>query len=317
MRRRGVLAALPAAAILARVARAGAPMQIVTTIAQIADVASRLAGDRASVRALMGEGVDPHTYRPTRADILALRRADLVLANGLHLEAQLDDFLAALERERPVVRLAERLPRERLLANPTFQSRFDPHVWMEVGLWRAVADLVRDELVRLDPEGEAGIRERAAAFDRELAALERYVRDVLASIPGPQRVVISAHDAFNYFGRAYDLEVIGIQGLSTESEAGLAEIEELVRLIVGRGVAAVFVESSVAERNVKALVEGAAARGHRLRIGGQLFSDAMGAPGSYEGTYVGMIDHNATVITRALGGEAPARGMAGRLSLVE
>ncbi len=317
MRRRRVLAALPALAILPHLARAGAPLRIVTTIAQIADVAARLAGERAQVRSLMGEGVDPHTYRQTRADVLALRRADLVLANGLHLEAQLDDFLSELARERPVLRLAERLPRERLLENAEFASRFDPHVWMEVDLWRAVVELVRDELIRLDPAGEAAFRERAAAFDADLVALERYVRDVLATIPRAKRVVVSAHDAFNYFGRAYDLDVIGIQGLSTESEAGLAEIEALVRLIVERGVEAVFVESSVAERNVRALVEGAAARGHRLRIGGQLFSDAMGAPGTYEGTYVGMIDHNATVVTRALGGRAPARGMAGRLTLVE
>lgn len=316
MRRRRVLGALPALAILPHLARAGAQLRIVTTIAQIADVASRLAGERAQLRSLMGEGVDPHTYRQTRADVLVLRRADLVLANGLHLEAQLDDFLSELARERPVLRLAERLPRERLLENAEFASRFDPHVWMEVDLWRAVVELVRDELIRLDPAGEAASRERAAAFDAELVALERYVRDVLATIPRAKRVVISAHDAFNYFGRAYDLDVIGIQGLSTESEAGLAEIEALVRLIVERGVEAVFVESSVAERNVKALVEGAAARGHRLRIGGQLFSDAMGAPGTYEGTYVGMIDHNATVVTRALGGRAPARGMAGRLALV-
>ena len=307
LRRRRVLGALPALAILPHLARAGAQLRIVTTIAQIADVASRLAGERAQLRSLMGEGVDPHTYRQTRADGLVLRRADLVLANGLHLEAQLDDFLSELARERPVLRLAERLPRERLLENAEFASRFDPHVWMEVDLWRAVVELVRDELIRLDPAGEAASRERAAAFDAELVALERYVRDVLATIPRAKRVVISAHDAFNYFGRAYDLDVIGIQGLSTESEAGLAEIEALVRLIV---------ESSGAERNVKALVEGAAARGHRLRIGGQLFSDAMGAPGTYEGTYVGMIDHNATVVTRALGGRAPARGMAGRLALV-
>lgn len=317
MRRRRVLGALSALMILPHLARAGSPLRIVTTIAQIADVASRLAGERAQVRALMGEGVDPHTYRQTRADILALRRADLVLANGLHLEAQLDDFLSELARERPVLRLAELLPRERLLENPEFASRFDPHVWMEVDLWRFVVGLVRDALLRLDPAGEAAIRERAAAFDAELVALERYVRDVLATIPRAKRVVISAHDAFNYFGRAYDLDVIGIQGLSTESEAGLAEIEALVRLIVERGVEAVFVESSVAERNVRALVEGAAARGHRLRIGGQLFSDAMGPPGTYEGTYVGMIDHNATVITRALGGRAPARGMSGRLALLE
>jgi manganese/zinc/iron transport system substrate-binding protein len=237
-----------------------------------------------------------------------------VLANGLGLEAQLEDLLDALAREKPVIRLAERLPVERLLAHPEFAGKFDPHIWMDVGLWRELVDVVRDELARLDPPDAAGYAERARVYRAELDALEDYVRGVLASVPAERRVLITAHDAFGYFGRAYGFEVRGIQGLSTESEAGLSEIEGLVRLIVERGIGAVFVESSVAERNVKALVEGAAARGRAVRIGGRLFSDAMGAPGTWEGTYVGMIDHNVTVIARALGGEAPPRGMAGRLA---
>lgn len=314
MLRRRVLATLLATSLVPAAARGAGRLTIVTTIAQIADLAGRISGDRAEVRSLMGEGVDPHTYRQTRADVLALRRADLVLANGLGLEAQLDDLLDALAREKPVIRLAERLPVERLLAHPAFASKFDPHIWMDVALWRELVDVVRDELARLDPPDAAGYAERARVYRAELDALEEYVRSVLASVPAERRVLITAHDAFGYFGRAYGFEVRGIQGLSTESEAGLSEIEGLVRLIVERGIGAVFVESSVAERNVKALVEGAAARGRAVRIGGRLFSDAMGAPGSWQGTYVGMIDHNVTVIARALGGEAPPRGMAGRLA---
>lgn len=314
MLRRRVLATLLATTVVPASVRGAGPLRVVTTIAQIADLAARIAGERAEVRALVGEGSDPHTYRQTRADVQALRRADLVLANGLHLEAQLLDLLDALARDKPVVRLAERLPRERLLAHPDFAGKFDPHVWMDVALWRELVAVGRDELVRLDPPGAAGYGERAAAYAAELQALERYVWAVLGSVPSERRVLITAHDAFGYFGRAYGFEVLGIQGLSTESEAGLAQIERLVRLIVERRIGAVFVETSVAERNVQALVEGAAARGHRVRIGGRLFSDAMGAPGSYEGTYVGMIDHNATVIARALGGEAPPRGMHGRLA---
>jgi manganese/zinc/iron transport system substrate-binding protein len=313
--RRRVLSTLLAATLLPVAPRAATPLQIVTTIAQIADLASRIAGERAQVRSLMGEGVDPHTYRPTRADVAALRRADLVLANGLRLEAQLDELLAVLAREKPVLLLAERLPPERLLGHPEFPGKYDPHVWNDVGLWRELVAVVRDELVRLDPAGARGYAERARAYEAELAALEAYVRDVLASVPADRRVLVSAHDAFGYFGRAYGFEVIGIQGLSTESEAGLAGIERIVRLLVDRRIEAVFVESSVSERNVLALVEGAAARGHTVRIGAQLFSDAMGAPGTYEGTYVGMIDHNATVIARALGGTAPPRGWRGRLAL--
>ncbi len=315
MLRRRVLPTLLATSLFSAVALgATRRLTIVTTIAQIADLAGRIAGVRAEVRSLMGEGVDPHTYRQTRPDVLALRRADLVLANGLGLEAQLEDLLGALAREKPVIRLAERLPVQRLLAHPEFVSKFDPHVWMDVALWRELVDVVRDELARLDPADAAGYAERARAYRTELDALEAYARSVLASVPSERRVLITAHDAFGYFGRAYGFEVRGIQGLSTESEAGLSEIERLVRLIVERGIGAVFVESSVAERNVKALVEGAAARGWTVRIGGRLFSDAMGAPGTWQGTYVGMIDHNVTLIARALGGEAPARGMAGRLA---
>ncbi|BCX17800.1 MAG: manganese transporter [Geminicoccaceae bacterium] len=316
MLRRRALLALLASSALANTAQGGAPLQIVATIGQIADLASRLAGERAVVRALMGEGVDPHTYRQTRADVLTLRRADLVLAVGLWLEAQLVDLLTALATEKPVLLLAERLPPERLLAHPDFPGKFDPHVWMDVALWSELVPILEVELARLDPADAAGYRERARAYRAELAALERYVRRVLATVPPERRVLVTAHDAFGYFGRAYGFEVHGIQGLSTESEAGLAEIERLVRLIVERRIGAVFVESSVAERNVRALVEGAAARGHEVRIGGQLFSDAMDAPGTYEGTYVGMIDHNVTVIARALGGEAPPRGMNGRLATV-
>ncbi len=313
MRRRRALATLVATMLVPVTTRAGGTLRIVTTIAQIADAVARIAAERGSVLSLMGEGVNPHTYRPTRADVLALRRADLVLANGLHLEAQLDDLLRELAREKPVVRLAERLPPERLLERREFAGSYDPHVWMDVRLWRELVTELRDALIRLDPAGEPGFRARAAAYAAELETLDGYVRTVLATVPPEQRILVTAHDAFGYFGRAYALEVVGIQGISTESEAGLAEIERLVRLIVERRVPAVFVESSVSERNVRALVEGAAARGHRVRIGGALFSDAMGAPGTYEGTYVGMIDHNATVIARALGGEAPPRGLHGRL----
>lgn len=298
-----------------RWAAAAGPLQVVTTIAQLADTARRLGGDRLEVRSLMGEGVDPHTYRQTRSDIATLRRADLVLWNGLYLEAQMEDLLRELGREKPVVPLAERLPPELLLGHPAYPGKFDPHVWMDVSLWRRIGEIARDVLSEVDRDGAGLYRSNAAAWLAELDELEAYVRRVLATVPERERVVISAHDAFNYFGRAYGYEVIGIQGLSTESEAGLAEVEKLVALIVERRIKAVFVETSVADRNVKALVEGAAARGHTVRIGGSLFSDAMGAPGTYEGTYVGMLDHNATVIARALGGEAPPQGMRGQLQL--
>jgi manganese/zinc/iron transport system substrate-binding protein len=297
----------------ARPSLAAAPLDVVATIAQIGEAVERIGGERVSARSLMGEGVDPHTYRQTRSDIAALSRADAIFWNGLYLEAQLAKLLADMGTRKPVVAVAEALPADRLLQSPDFPGKFDPHVWMVPALWSLAVAAVRDGLIAADPDGEPVYRANAEAYLAEIAAVDVYARQVLATVPEARRIVISSHDAFGYFGRAFGFEVIGIQGLSTESEAGLGQIERLVDLLVERKVPAVFVESSVSERNVRALVEGAEARGHEVRVGGQLFSDAMGAPGTYTGTYVGMLDSNVTVIARALGGDAPARGLHGRL----
>jgi manganese/zinc/iron transport system substrate-binding protein len=312
--KRGFLGGLVAAAALAGAARAQAPLAVVATTGMIADAARRVGGDAVTVRALMGPGVDPHAHRPTRSDIAALAGADLVLWHGLYLEAQMEPFLRDLGARKPVVAVAEALPRDRLLAHDEYPDRFDPHVWMDPDLWASVVAVVRDALVAARPEAAESFRAAADAHLAELRALSAYARAALASVPPRSRVLVTAHDAFGYVGAAYDYEVVGIQGISTESEAGLARIAELVELLVARGVRAVFVETSVSDRNVRALIEGAAARGHAVEIGGELFSDAMGEEGTWEGSYLGMIDHNATVIARALGGEAPARGMAGRLA---
>jgi manganese/zinc/iron transport system substrate-binding protein len=313
--RRTMLAAVALAAALPLAAPAAAePLTIVTTTSQIADMARNVAGERATVSALMGEGVDPHLYRQTRADVAAMRNADLVLFNGLYLEAGLEDFLLELGRQQPVIALAERLPADRLLTDEDYPDKHDPHVWMDVSLWASLVDEIEAILSEADPAGAELFAANAEAYRSELETLDAYVRDSIASIPENARVLVTAHDAFNYLAAAYDIEVMGIQGLSTESEAGLARIGELVDLLVEREIGAVFVESSVADRNIRALVEGAAARGHSVGIGGELFSDAMGAPDTYEGTYVGMLDHNATVMTRALGGVAPETGLNGRLT---
>jgi manganese/zinc/iron transport system substrate-binding protein len=307
-------AALAAGALGAAPASAEAPVAVVATTGMIADAARQVGGAHVEVRALMGPGVDPHAYRQTRTDILALTRADLVLWHGLYLEAQMEEFLLDLARDRNVVAVAEALPRDALIAHDDYENRFDPHVWMDPALWAEVVVAVRDALIATRPGAEAAFRANAEAHLAEIAALGAYARDALASTPEGNRVLVTSHDAFNYFGAAYGFDVLGIQGISTESEAGLNRIAELVDTLVARGVGAVFVESSVSDRNIRALIEGAAARGHEVIIGGELYSDAMGAPGTYEGTYVGMIDHNATIIARALGGQAPAGGMAGRLA---
>lgn len=289
-------------------------LEIVATTGMIADAVTQVGGDRIAVSALMGPGVDPHTYRQTRSDIAAMTRADAVFWHGLYLEAQLEEFLGTLAKRRAVVALAQALPKEALLRHDEYKDRFDPHVWMDPALWADVVNAARDALTGVDPAGREIYAANAARHVGELEALKAYASRALASVPPASRVLVTAHDAFAYFGRAYGFEVMGIQGISTESEAGLKRVEELVAILVQRKIKAIFVESSVSDRNVRALIEGAAAKGHQVVIGGELFSDAMGAPGTYEGTYLGMHDHNVTVITRALGGDAPMRGMKLRLS---
>ena len=306
--RRTLLAALAALA-LPLAAAAQDRLTVVATTGMIADAAREVGGDHVAVQALMGPGVDPHSYRQTRSDIVAMTRADLVLWHGLYLEAQLEDFLLDLAGRKPVVAVAEALPRNLLIGHDDYDDKLDPHVWMNPNLWARVVTRIRDALIEAAPEHEAAFAANAQAHLAELEALATYTTRVLASVPADDRVLLTSHDAFNYFGSAYGFEVIGIQGISTESEAGLQRIAELVDLLVERDIRAVFVETSVSDRNIRALVEGAAARGHAVEIGGELYSDAMGPPGTYEGTYLGMIDHNATTIARALGGDAPERGM--------
>lgn len=295
-------------------ARAEPPLSVVATTGMIADAARQIGGDRVSVRALMGPGVDPHAYRQTRSDIAAMVRADLVLWHGLYLEAQMEEFMKELGARKPVVAVAESLPRELLISHVDYSDKFDPHVWMDPRLWSQVVERVHEALAAARPEDAEVFAANAKAYQDELARLADYSDTVFASVPETARVLVTAHDAFSYFGRAQGFEVLGIQGISTQSEAGLQRVAELVDILVQRKIGAVFVESSVSDRSVRALIEGAASRGHTVVIGGELFSDAMGAEGTYEGTYPGMIDHNATIISRALGGEAPERGMAGRLT---
>lgn len=289
-------------------------LKVVATTGMIGDAAKRIGGDAVTVRTLMGPGVDPHAYRQTRTDIVAMTKADLVLWHGLYLEAQLQDFMRSLAKKRKVVAVAEALPKNLLLSHDDYKDKFDPHVWMAPKLWSKVILAVRDALIEELPAKRAAFEANSVQHLEEVAKLANYTQKVLASVPAESRILLTAHDAFNYFGTAYGFEVIGIQGISTESEAGLRRVAELVDTLVSRNIKAVFVESSVSDRNVRAVIEGAAARGHKVEIGGELFSDAMGPDGTYEGSYIGMIDHNATTITHALGGKAPDRGMSGRLS---
>lgn len=306
-----IVMALPLAAtrVLAE-----APLKVVATTGMIADAARQVGGDHVEVKGLMGPGVDPHAYRQTRSDIVAMTRADLVLWHGLYLEAQMEEFFHDLARKRNVVAVAEGLDKSLLRAHDDYDDKYDPHVWMTPVLWKEVVVQVQKALTETRPEAAEVFAANAAAHLAELDQLIAYGAGTLKEVPEEARVLITAHDAFGYFGKDYGFEVLGIQGISTQSEAGLNRIGELVDVLVERKITAVFVESSVSDRSMRALIEGAAAKGHKVTVGGELFSDAMGADGTYEGTYIGMLDHNITTIAAALGADVPDRGMAGKLS---
>jgi manganese/zinc/iron transport system substrate-binding protein len=246
-------------------AQAPKKLKIVATTGMIADAVRQVGGERVEVEALMGPGVDPHLYRQTRSDIVRMTRADAVIWHGLYLEAQLEEFFTDLSRRKKVVALGERLDKSKLLDHEEYKGRHDPHVWMDPRLWRDVVIAARDTLSELDPTRRGDFEANAARHLAEIDRLASYSETVLSSVPQNARVLVTAHDAFNYFGRAYGFDVLGIQGISTESEAGLKQIEALVTTLVDRKIKAVFVESSVADRNVRALIEGAAARGGRSR----------------------------------------------------
>lgn len=288
-------------------------LTVVATTGMIADAARQIGGAEVEVTALMGAGVDPHAYRQTRTDIAAMTRADLVLWHGLYLEAQMEDFFHSLARKRVVVPVAEAMPKDLLRGHDDYADKFDPHVWMSPEMWKHVVREVARALTEARP---AAADLFTANLERHLGELDRlsdYGRKVVAGVPDDNRVLVTAHDAFGYFGRDYGFDVLGIQGISTQSEAGLNRIGELVDVLVDRQVKAVFVETSVADRSMRALIEGAAAKDHEVVIGGELFSDAMGAEGTYEATYLGMLDHNFSTIAGALGADVPTGGMDGKL----
>ncbi|MCB0318442.1 MAG: zinc ABC transporter substrate-binding protein [Bdellovibrionales bacterium] len=286
----------------------------VCTIGMITDIVREVGGNRISVTGIMSSGVDPHLYKATRSDIALLNRADLIFYNGLFLEGKMTDALIRVASAgKKVFAVTELLSEEYLLEPKEFAGHYDPHVWMDPQAWQKTVEVVSDKLSQFDPDGKEQYESAAKNYLLKLKKLDQYAYKVLNSVPANLRIMVTAHDAFNYFGKRFAYEVIGIQGISTDSEAGVKDIEEIVNLLVKKKIKAVFIESTVSDKNIRALIEGAAAKGHEVNIGGELFSDAMGKDGTYEGTYIGMIDHNVTTIARALGGKAPINGMEGKL----
>jgi len=278
----------------------GGPLSVVTTIGMIADAGRAVAGPHAEVESLMQTGVDPHLYKASESDVRKLAEADLILYNGLHLEGKMGDVLVKMARSRPVVAVSEEIPGEELREPPEFLGQYDPHIWFDVSLWRRTLAPIARELAALDPEHAADFEAGAAAYGEELERLDAWVEERIDSLPPRRRLLVTAHDAFGYFGRRYGVEVVGIQGISTVAEAGLQDVERVVDLVVERRVPAIFIESSVSRRAIEAVQAAARDRGHEVTIGGELFSDAMGPAGTPEGTYLGMVRHNVETMVGAL-----------------
>lgn len=275
-------------------------LQVVATTGMIADAARTIGGDLVAVEALMGPGVDPHLFKASERDVRRLAGADLILYHGLYLEGAMADILGKMSRQRPALAVGETVPEEELLSYAQFGKEYDPHIWFDVALWARVLEPIADALAQQLPEHREELLARAHAYRDELVALDRQVAERIAEIPPQRRVLVTAHDAFGYFGRRYDIEVVGIQGISTVAEAGLEDMERTTDLVVERAIPAVFIESSISPRTVEALQGACRERGHEVKIGGQLYSDAMGPADSPAGTYPGMVRSNVDTIVEAL-----------------
>jgi manganese/zinc/iron transport system substrate-binding protein len=281
---------------------AGRQIKVVTTVGMITDIVQVVGGERVQVKGLMGPGVDPHLYKATEGNLITVADADLVFYNGLHLEAKMGEVFERMGGRIKTVAVTKKIDESHLLSPPEFQGFHDPHVWFDVTLWMSAVETVRDTLVEMDPTHAQVYRSNAEKYLEELATLHEYVKAEAAKVPQNARVIITSHDAFNYFGKAYGFEVRGLQGVSTATEAGVADVQSLANFIAERQIPALFVESSVSSRSIEAVQAAVRARGWDVKIGGELFSDAMGTPGTPEGTYVGMIKHNIDIVVSALGG---------------
>jgi manganese/zinc/iron transport system substrate-binding protein len=278
----------------------GEAIRVVATTGMITDLVQNVGGERVQVTGLMGPGVDPHLYKASEGDLRAIEKAEVIFFNGLHLEANLANVLERMTQTGKAVAISEKIDPTRLNAPPEFGGNYDPHIWFDVTLWKTAVEPVRDALIKIDPAGEELFRSNADRYLKELDALDGWIRQQVERIPAEHRVLITAHDAFNYFGKQYGFEVRGLQGINTASEAGTADVQSLSSFIVERQIPAIFVESSVPQRNIEAVQAAVRAKGFEVKIGGQLFSDAMGTAGTPEGTYIGMFRYNLNTIVQSL-----------------
>lgn len=275
-------------------------LKIVTTTGMIKDAVENVCGEHAEVIALMGPGVDPHLYKATQGDLQKLTDADVVFYNGLHLEGKMGEVLEKLGRSKPVIAVSSAIPENLLRAVPGFQGTHDPHIWFDVKVWENAVLAVSNFMIKHDTAHAIDYNAWSKQYLLQLDSLHEAVKQSILQVPEPQRVLITAHDAFGYFGDAYDIEVRGLQGISTVSEFGLKDVTELVNFIISRKIKAIFIETSVSQKSIEAVVEGCQQKNWDVKIGGSLYSDAMGAAGTPEGTYIGMVDANVKKIVEAL-----------------
>ncbi len=275
-------------------------IQIVTTIAQIGEPIEVIGGNRVEVKSLMGPGVDPHLYKATQGDIMTLQNADIILYNGLHLEGNMGEIFTKLQESKTTLAVGETIDEARLLKDENGAT--DPHIWFDLDIWKDALNSATELLKEYSPENADYFEQNKQNYFNKIEELKADATERLSSIPKEQRVLVTAHDAFGYFGRMFDIEVVGLQGLSTEDEVGLSDIQSTVDLLIEKQVPAVFVESSINQNSIQAVIEGASKAGLKVELGGELFSDAMGEAGTNEGTYLGMYQQNVDVIYQGLTG---------------
>jgi manganese/zinc/iron transport system substrate-binding protein len=274
-------------------------LKVVTTTTMITDLVSIIGGDAIEVNGLMGAGVDPHLYKASEGDVTKLYEADIIFYNGLHLEGKLVDVFKKMKQKKQIA-LANKLPENRLIGSEYFASNYDPHVWFDISFFILFAEKVTKTLISEDPKNKLLYLENSKEFIRKLIDLEIELTQLIKKLPKENRILVTAHDAFNYFGASFGFQVVGLQGLSTATEAGVQDVQKLSEFIITNKIKAIFVESSVPKRTIEALIEAVNSKGHQVEIGGSLYSDALGNKGTYEGTYLGMYKHNVTTIVNAL-----------------
>ncbi|PLR78500.1 manganese transporter [Bacillus sp. V3-13] len=275
-------------------------IRVTTTIGMINDIVKNVGGEHVEAIGLMKSGVDPHLYKASQGDIRKLDSADMIFYNGLHLEGKMVDIFEKMAKEKPTIAVTKNIPEEKFLSPDDGSEGHDPHVWFNVKHWISATETVEKELSKFDPDHAEDYKQNAEKYIEKLTELDKYAKEQIASIPEQSRVLVTAHDAFSYFGEAYDIKVMGLQGISTASEYGSKDVSELRDYLVENKIKAVFVESSVPKKAIEAVIEGAKEKGHDVNIGGELFSDAMGEEGTEEGTYLGMVRHNVDTIVSAL-----------------